>query len=253
MRSIISRKVLTTAAATGILSLTGGFAATVNSVAATGDSPGPDGAQHRQVPMPGNACGSHGRPGDPVAAAVADICHRAARSAVGGGEDGPQGHGDDGPGGYGDDEPGGYGDEGETPPGHTMPPSTPPGHTMPPSTPPGHTMPPSTPPGHTMPPSTPPGEHPSTPPGHSTPPSTPPGEHPGPPGHPTPPGHPGGPGGETPSAPGRPSRPGDRPHLPDTGGDSATLAGAAALGVALLGGGTVLYRRGGRAARAGRH
>ncbi|MBT2439438.1 hypothetical protein J7E93_04730, partial [Streptomyces sp. ISL-36] len=54
MRSIISRKLLTAAAATGILSLTGGFAVAANSASGTGDFPAADAGQYVQVPLPAN-------------------------------------------------------------------------------------------------------------------------------------------------------------------------------------------------------
>ncbi|MEU2241632.1 chaplin family protein, partial [Streptomyces sp. NPDC018338] len=111
MRSIISRKVLTAAAATGILSLTGGFALAANSHAGTGDSPGPGTGSQVQAPLPADVCGKSMELGGFVAAAVGDLCAQAG-------------------------EPGGYGDEpGEpTHPGEpTEPPTTPP-HTEPPHT-----------------------------------------------------------------------------------------------------------------------
>ncbi|MFD9247973.1 hypothetical protein ACFV0D_39860, partial [Streptomyces sp. NPDC059556] len=57
MRSIISRKVLTAAAATGILSLSGGFALAASTHAGTGDGPGPGNAGHVQAPLPADVCG----------------------------------------------------------------------------------------------------------------------------------------------------------------------------------------------------
>ncbi|MFE2556455.1 chaplin family protein, partial [Streptomyces sp. NPDC059352] len=133
MRSIISRKVLTAAAATGILSLTGGFALAANSHAGTGDSPGPGAAGQVQAPLPADVCGESMELGGFVAAAVGDLCAQAG-------------------------EPDGYGDEpGEpthppTSPPHTEPPTSPP-HTEPPTSPP-HTEPPTSPP-HTEPPTSP--------------------------------------------------------------------------------------------------
>lgn len=178
MRSIINRKLLTAAAATGILSLTGGFALAANSAASTGGTPGPGTGHHHEVPLPASLCGKGMQLGGVAGAAVGDLCAHI------------------------DDDPGGYGDG----PGH--------GHPKPPSTPPPSTPPTSAPPTYTPPTSTPPT---STPPTSTPPTSAPP-----------------------------------KPELPDTGADTATLMGAAAVSAALLIGGTVMYLRGGRLVRAGR-
>ncbi|ALO10730.1 Secreted protein [Streptomyces venezuelae] len=108
MRSIISRKTLTAAAAAGVLSLTGGFALAANSHAGTGDSPGPGSAGHVQGPLPADVCGKDGELGELIAAAVGDLCVEAG-------------------------EPGGYGDEPTHPP-TTQPPTTHPPTTQPPTT-----------------------------------------------------------------------------------------------------------------------
>ncbi|MFD9031749.1 hypothetical protein ACFVZW_11460 [Streptomyces sp. NPDC059567] len=253
MRSIISRKLFTAAAATGILSLTGGFALAANSGDGPGDSPHPDTGHHLQVPLPANLCGHPVHLEGPAAVAVGDLCAHP-------GKDEPDGYGDD----DGHENPDHPGEHPTKPPTHSEPPTKPP--TTPPTKPPTThpptkpptthpTKPPTTPP--TKPPTTPPTKPPTTPPTkpptHSEPPTKPPTTHPPtkpptkpPTTHPTkpptttaPPTHPGGPGG-----PGK-------PELPDTGGDAA-LMGAAAVSAALLIGGSVVYLRAGRVARAGR-
>ncbi|MFE7806443.1 hypothetical protein ACFU51_17575 [Streptomyces sp. NPDC057430] len=148
MRSNISRKLITAAATTGILSLTGGLALAANSLSNAGHSPDPGAGHHVQVPVPvpPDLCGDHAQFAHVPPSVVAELC-------------GPS-H---------EEEPGGYGDDESTPP--TKPPTTPP--TKPPTTPP--TKPPTTPP--TKPPTTPPTKPPTTPPT-----STP--SHPGGPGGP---------------------------------------------------------------------
>ncbi|MFE7950104.1 hypothetical protein [Streptomyces sp. NPDC057426] len=148
MRSNISRKLITAAATTGILSLTGGLALAANSMSNAGHSPDPGAGHHVQVPVPvpPDLCGDHAQFAHVPPSVVAELC-------------GPS-H---------EEEPGGYGDDESTPP--TKPPTTPP--TKPPTTPP--TKPPTTPP--TKPPTTPPTKPPTTPPT-----STP--SHPGGPGGP---------------------------------------------------------------------
>ncbi|MEU8621772.1 hypothetical protein, partial [Streptomyces sp. NPDC048623] len=144
MRPIISRKILTTVAATGILSLTGGFGLAINSVAATGDQSGTDPGHHAQLPVPGNVCGDHAGLGD-LGAKVADICREAVESAFkGGGNDGaepgsgsgpgPDGHGDGHGDGYG--EGAGYGEGGKPPttPSNHHPHPTPTSHKPHPTT-----------------------------------------------------------------------------------------------------------------------
>ncbi|MFB7366548.1 hypothetical protein ACFC05_30555, partial [Streptomyces hydrogenans] len=69
MRSIISRKVLTAAAATGLLSLTGGFALAANAHPGTGDTPGPGNGQ-AHAPLSPEVCGAGMDLGGYVAAAV---------------------------------------------------------------------------------------------------------------------------------------------------------------------------------------
>ncbi|MFI9292672.1 hypothetical protein [Streptomyces gardneri] len=150
MRSIISRKTLTAAAAAGVLSLTGGFALAANSHAGTGDSPGPGSAGHVQGPLPADVCGKDGELGELIAAAVGDLCVEAG-------------------------EPGGYGDEPTHPP-TTQPPTTHPPTTQPPTTHPPTTQPPTTHPPTTQPPTTHP---PTTQPPTTHPPTTqPPTTHP---------------------------------------------------------------------------
>ncbi|MFC8549305.1 hypothetical protein ACFUMI_17100, partial [Streptomyces sp. NPDC057273] len=135
MRSNISRKLITAAATTGILSLTGGLALAANSLSNAGHSPDPGAGHHVQVPVPvpPDLCGDHAQFAHVPPSVVAELC-------------GPS-H---------EEEPGGYGDDESTPP--TKPPTTPP--TKPPTTPP--TKPPTTPP--TKPPTTPPTQPPPTPP-----------------------------------------------------------------------------------------
>ncbi|MEW1694400.1 hypothetical protein [Streptomyces sp. NPDC091278] len=244
MRSIISRKVLTAAAATGILSLSGGFALAANAHHGTDDGYGTTAAGHAQAPRPADVCGEGLDLGGYVAAAVGDLCAPA---------EGPGGYGApaEGPDGYGApaEGPDGYGEEPTHPP--TKPPTKPPTHppTKPPTKPPTH--PPTTPPTHppTKPPTKPPTHPPTTPPTH--PPTTPPTKPPThPPTHPptTPPTtHPPTtpPATHPPTVP--PTKPGE-PHLPDTGSDPA-LWGAAAISAALIVGGTVVRLRGGRVSR----
>ncbi|MFD6462912.1 hypothetical protein ACFWFG_33480, partial [Streptomyces roseolus] len=116
MRSIISRKVLTAAAATGLLSLTGGLALAANAHPGTGDTPGPGNGQ-AHAPLSPELCAGLDL-GDYVASAVGDLCARAT------------------------EEPdGGYGEE------PTHPPTTAPPTTQPPTTAPPTTHPPTTPPG----------------------------------------------------------------------------------------------------------
>ncbi|WP_031013086.1 hypothetical protein [Streptomyces sp. NRRL F-5727] len=263
MRSIISRKVLTAAAATGLLSLTGGFALAANAHPGTGDTPGPGNGQ-AHAPLSPELCGVSMDLGDYVASAVGDLCAHAA-----------------------EDPDGGYGEEpGEpthppTKPPHTHPPTQPP-HTHPPTTPPGEceegepecepttpptTQPPTTQPPHTQPPTTPPGEceegepecEPTTPPTTQPPTTTPPGECEE--GEPeceptTPPGECEEPEpGQSPEPgcePTTPTTPPGKPELPDTGSDPA-LWGAAAVSAALIIGGTVVQLRGGRLVRSRRH
>ncbi|MFE5982182.1 hypothetical protein ACFQ63_21025 [Streptomyces wedmorensis] len=147
MRSIISRKVLTAAAATGILSLSGGLALAAGSHAGTGDGSGPATAGHAQAPLPPDVCGESMELGGFAAEAVGDLCAHA-------------------------EDPDGYGDEPTHPP-TTKPPTHPP-TTKPPTHPPT-TKPPTHPP-TTKPPTHPPTTKPPThPPTHpSTPPSGPP-------------------------------------------------------------------------------
>ncbi|KOG14737.1 LPXTG cell wall anchor domain-containing protein [Streptomyces viridochromogenes] len=124
MRSIISRKVLTAAAATGILSLSGGFALAAGSHAGTGDGSGPA-AGHAQAPLPPEVCGESMELGGFVAEAVGDLCAHA-------------------------EDPDGYGDEPTHPPTTqppTHPPTTHPPTTQPPTAPPTKpTTPPTGPP-----------------------------------------------------------------------------------------------------------
>ncbi|MFE9739840.1 hypothetical protein ACFYMV_17555, partial [Streptomyces sp. NPDC006477] len=117
MRSIITRKLLTAAAATGVLSLTGGFAVAANS---TEDAPGPGAGHHRQVPLSMSLCGDSVQLVDIAAGAVRDHCAQAVDDPDGYGDgDGPDGYGD-GPDGETPDHPG----ENPAPPGHP----TGPGH-----------------------------------------------------------------------------------------------------------------------------
>ncbi|MFF9848950.1 hypothetical protein ACF1G9_08970, partial [Streptomyces litmocidini] len=122
MRSIITRKLLTAAAATGVLSLTGGFAVAANS---TGDTPGPS-TGHPRAPLSVSLCGDSVKLDDITGEAVRDLCAQAV--------DDPEGYGD-GP----DDETPDHPGENPAPPGHPTEPGHPthPGEPTTPPTPPG--------------------------------------------------------------------------------------------------------------------